>query len=88
MKPAGAPTISSTVRSLTLPVWVLMVGTFVNTVGSFLMLFLTLYLTQKGISPYYAGIALGAWGVGRIVGAFVGGAIGRASCRERVLRLV
>ena len=75
MKPAGAPTISSTVRSLTLPVWVLMVGTFVNTVGSFLMLFLTLYLTQKGISPYYAGIALGAWGVGRIVGAFVGGAI-------------
>ena len=75
MKPAGAPTISSTVRSLTLPVWVLMVGTFVNTVGSFLMLFLTLYLVQKGISPYYAGIALGAWGVGRIVGAFVGGAI-------------
>jgi MFS family permease len=39
------------------------------------MLFLTLYLTQKGISPYYAGIALGAWGVGRIVGAFIGGTI-------------
>jgi MFS family permease len=75
MKPAQAPTIISTVRSLTLPVWVLMIGTFVNTVGSFLMLFLTLYLTQKGISPYYAGVALGAWGVGRIVGAFIGGVI-------------
>lgn len=75
MKPGGAPTISSTVRSLTFPVWVLLVGTFVNTVGSFMMLFLTLYLTQKGISPYYAGTALGAWGVGRIVGAFIGGVI-------------
>lgn len=73
--PTGAPTISSTVRSLTLPVWVLLIGTFVNTVGSFLMLFLTLYLTQKGISPAYAGIALGAWGAGRIVGAFAGGSI-------------
>lgn len=75
MAAAGAPTISSTVRGLTLPVWVLLVGTFVNTVGSFVMLFLTLYLTQKGLSPYYAGIALGSWGIGRIAGAFVGGAI-------------
>lgn len=75
MKPAGAPTVISTVRGLTLPVWVLLIGTFVNTVGSFLMLFLMLYLTQKGISPYYAGIALGAWGVGRIVGAFIGGVV-------------
>jgi MFS family permease len=75
MTRAGAPTITSTVRGLTLPVWVLLVGTFVNTVGSFIMLFLTLYLTQKGLSPYFAGLALGAWGVGRIVGAFIGGTI-------------
>ena len=75
MAATGAPTIASTVRGMTLPVWVLMIGTFINTVGSFLMLFLTLYLTQKGLSPYYAGIALGAWGVGRIVGAFAGGVI-------------
>lgn len=75
MKPAVAPTVRSTVHSLTLPVWVILIGTFVNTVGSFLMLFLTLYLTQKGLSPYYAGLALGAWGVGRIVGAFLGGSI-------------
>src|SRR5215211_6513985 len=75
MKPVGGPTITSTVRGLTLPLWVLLLGTFVNTVGSFLMLFLTLYLTQKGFTPYHAGIALGAWGVGRIVGAFIGGAI-------------
>ncbi|GAB2930765.1 MFS transporter [Micromonospora polyrhachis] len=75
MKPAAPPTVISTVRSITAPVWVLLVGTFVNTLGSFLMLYLTLYLTQKGLSPYYAGLALGAWGVGRIVGAFVGGSI-------------
>ncbi|WP_327001621.1 MFS transporter [Dactylosporangium sp. NBC_01737] len=60
---------------MTLPVWVLLVGTLVNTVGSFLMLFLTLYLTQKGFSPFHAGLALGAWGAGRIAGAFVGGTI-------------
>ncbi|MGI5185556.1 MFS transporter [Dactylosporangium sp. CA-152071] len=60
---------------MTLPVWVLLVGTLVNTVGSFLMLFLTLYLTQKGFSPFHAGLALGAWGAGRIAGAFIGGTI-------------
>jgi MFS family permease len=64
-----------TVRAMTLPVWVLLIGTLVNTVGSFLMLFLTLYLTQKGFSPFHAGLALGAWGAGRIAGAFIGGTI-------------
>ncbi|HEY0639348.1 MAG TPA: MFS transporter [Pseudonocardiaceae bacterium] len=75
MTTAGGPTITSTVRSLTLPVWVLMLGTLVNTVGSFLLLFLTLYLTNKGFTPFVAGLALGAWGVGRIVGAFIGGVV-------------
>ena len=75
MEPAAPPTVFGTIRRMTFPVRILMVGTFVNTLGSFLMLFLTLYLIEKGLSPYYAGIALGAWGVGRIIGAFIGGEI-------------
>jgi MFS family permease len=75
MTSEAPPTVMRTVRAMTPPVWVLLIGTLVNTVGSFLMLFLTLYLTQKGFSPLHAGLALGAWGAGRIAGAFVGGTI-------------
>lgn len=75
MTSEAPPTVMRTVRAMTLPVWVLLIGTLVNTVGSFLMLFLTLYLTQKGFEPFHAGLALGAWGAGRIAGAFVGGTI-------------
>jgi MFS family permease len=75
MQPAKPPTVFGTVRTLSLPIRVLLVGTFINTLGSFLMLFLTLYLTKKGLTPYYAGFALGAWGVGRLVGVFIGGSI-------------
>ena len=75
MTPEAPPTVMRTVRAMTLPVWVLLIGTLVNTVGSFLMLFLTLYLTQKGFEPFHAGLALGAWGAGRIAGAFIGGTI-------------
>ncbi|MEV4139338.1 MFS transporter [Dactylosporangium sp. NPDC049742] len=75
MTSEAPPTVMRTVRAMTLPVWVLLIGTLVNTVGSFLMLFLTLYLTRKGFSPFHAGLALGAWGAGRIAGAFIGGTI-------------
>ncbi len=75
MTSAAPPTVMRTVRTMTFPVWVLLIGTLVNTVGSFLMLFLTLYLTQKGFQPFHAGLALGAWGAGRIAGAFIGGTI-------------
>jgi MFS family permease len=55
------------------PVWVLFAGTLVNRFGSFVLVFLALYLTRKGFTAPQAGFALGAYGVGAIGASIVGG---------------
>ncbi len=55
------------------PVWVLFAGTLVNRFGSFVLVFLALYLTRKGFSAPQAGFALGAYGAGAIGASIVGG---------------
>jgi len=52
-----------------------LLGVFVNQFGAFLQFFLVLYLTQRGFSKEEAGIALGAYSVGAIVGVLLGGAL-------------
>jgi MFS family permease len=72
----GHPTIFGTIRTMAGPVKVLMLGTFVNNLASFLNAFLVLFLTHhRGISSTYAGLALTALLVGRIVGTAIGGGI-------------
>ncbi|MGX7826208.1 MFS transporter [Actinokineospora sp. 24-640] len=72
---AGHPTVVQTLRGLSGPVWLLLVGMFVNRLGNFLQIYLVLYLTQKGFSETAAGVALGAYGVGSVVGVALGGVI-------------
>jgi len=55
------------------PVWVLFAGTLVNRFGTFVLVFLALYLTRKGFTAPQAGIALGAYGGGAIGASVVGG---------------
>lgn len=55
------------------PIWILFAGTFVNRFGSFVIVFLMLYLTKNGYSPAQAGVAAGAYGVGAIAASFFGG---------------
>jgi MFS family permease len=62
-----------TLRSLPRPVIVLLVGIAVNRMGSFISIFLILYLTHLGFSPSRAGIALTAFGIGSIAGVYAGG---------------
>ncbi len=50
-----------------------LLGAFVNQFGAFLQAFMVLYLTQRGFSAEQAGIALGAYSVGAIVGVLFGG---------------
>jgi MFS family permease len=57
------------------PVWVICGGVFLNKLGNFLTVFLILYLTHKGYSPFQAGLALGAIGLGSFFGNAVGGTI-------------
>lgn len=54
-------------------VWVLFVGTLINRFGSFVLVFLAVYLTGKGYTAPQAGLAIGAYGVGAICASLVGG---------------
>ena len=74
--PQEHPTVFGTIRSMTVPVQVLMWGTFISNLAAFLNAFLVLFLTQaKGMPSYYAGIALGVMLAGRIAGTALGGAM-------------
>ena len=54
-------------------VWVLFAGTLVNRFGSFVFVFLALYLNGQGYSAARIGLAMGAYGVGAIGASLVGG---------------
>lgn len=55
-------------------VWLLCLVTFVQRSGTMVLPFLTLYLTQRqGFSVQEAGAVLSLYGVGSIVGSYVGG---------------
>ena len=51
----------------------LLCGVFVNQLGAFVQVFLVLFLVDQGSSDARAGIALGAYGAGSVLGALLGG---------------
>jgi MFS family permease len=56
--------------------WFLWAGTLINRLGSFVLVFLSIYLTQDvHLSTSLAGIVVGAWGVGGAVGTMIGGVL-------------
>lgn len=61
------------IASMPRTVWVLFVGTLINRFGSFVLVFLAVYLTGKGYTAPQAGLAIGAYGVGAICASLVGG---------------
>ncbi len=55
-------------------VWILSAAMLINRVGSVVMAFLSLYLTKElGYSMSKAGIVMAAYGVGSIMGSYLGG---------------
>ncbi|MCO1598872.1 MFS transporter [Micromonospora sp. RHAY321] len=56
--------------------WYLWTGTLINRLGSFVLVFLAIYLTQeRGFSASQAGLVLGLWGVGGAIGTTAGGTL-------------
>lgn len=55
------------------PVWWLAMVMFVNRSGTMVIPFLTVYLTSQGYSLRDAGYVMGAFGLGSIVGGYIGG---------------
>jgi MFS family permease len=69
----GQASVITTLREMPASGWTLLVGSFINKLGSFLQIFLVLYLSQRGFTAAQAGLALGMYGAGSIVGVMVGG---------------
>ncbi len=60
-------------RTLPRPVWALILGTFLNRFGSFVYIFLVLYMTERGYTAPQAGLAVGAYGAGSLGASLLGG---------------
>ena len=56
--------------------WLLWAGTLINRLGSFVIIYLAIYLTrQLGFTQSQAGLVLGCYGVGGIAGTLLGGVL-------------
>ncbi|MGH2682444.1 MAG: MDR family MFS transporter [Actinomycetota bacterium] len=75
------------IRTLPRPAWVLFAGSFVNRFGSFVTVFLVLYLVESGYSVAQAGLAASAYGAGSLVSALVGGYLADRLGRRRTIAL-
>jgi MFS family permease len=66
-------TLKQNIKAMPPAAWVLFGGTFVNRFGSFVFVFLVLYLRQQGYSIAEAGLAVSAYGVGTLLASLAGG---------------
>jgi MFS family permease len=56
--------------------WLLWAGTLINRLGSFVIIFLAIYLTRElGFSQSRAGLVLGLYGAGGVAGTMLGGVL-------------
>src|SRR5947207_12844250 len=62
----SAATMRANLRALPREAWVLFAGTFVNRLGTFVLPFVTLYLTHRGYSAPQAGLGLAGYGLGAV----------------------
>ena len=70
---ASVPSLRQSLRALPRSVWILFLGIFLNKLGTFVVPFLAIILTQRGFSAAEAGLAVSAFGAGHLVAAVVGG---------------
>jgi MFS family permease len=77
----------TTLRSFPRAVWILFGGVFLNKFGTFVVPFLTLYLTRQGFTASDAGLAIGAYGLGRLGAAFIGGHLADTLGRRKTIVL-
>lgn len=67
--------------------WLLFAGTFISKFGSFVLVFLVVYVTREGYSAAQAGVALSAYGVGSLISQPVGGHLADRVGRRHTIAL-
>jgi MFS family permease len=81
------PSLRRSIRSLPPAAWLLFLGNFINKFGSFIIVFLALYVTREGYSAAQAGLALSAYGIGGLVSAPLGGYLADRLGRRNTIAL-
>jgi MFS family permease len=81
------PTLRQGIRSLPRPVWILCAGSFVNRFGSFVAVFLVLYLRSEGYSIAESGLVVSFYGIGNVAAAGAGGWIADRLGRRNAIAL-
>lgn len=78
--------VRSTAGGLPATFWYLWTGTLINRLGSFVIIFLAIYLTTvRDFSAAYAGLVMGIYGAGSAVGVLLGGVLADRWGRRRTL---
>jgi MFS family permease len=80
-------TLRAGIRSLPAPVWILCAGSFVNRFGSFVAVFLVLYLRERGYSIAEAGFVVSLYGAGNVMAAAVGGLVADRLGRKNAIAI-
>jgi MFS family permease len=80
-------TLRANLRALPRPVWILLIGTFINRFGVFVLPFLVIYLTRRGYTAAQAGIAVSAYGAGHLLGSMLGGWLADCITRRYTIAL-
>ena len=86
MSPQSANVLTSLRESDPAVRWLLF-GVFVNQLGAFVQVFLVLFLVDHGASQAQAGVALGAYGAGSVLGALLGGRLADVLGRRATMTL-
>lgn len=86
---AGTSVVRSTLRSyldLPTPVRLLCLGSFINRAGSFVIVFLTIYVSEQlGFGIAYAANCFGVFGLGSIISSLAGGQLADRFGRKPVM---
>ncbi len=75
----------SDLKLLPKPFYLLILGTFINRFGHFVIPFLVIYVRQLGFAPEVTGYSLAAFGVGGFCASFIGGYLADSIGRKPTL---